>query len=385
MDGKIKVKKLLVAVLAVLVLLSGSFIGYRIVSEVQRRNRIVAAFAAEAGYDKKLNERYIAYYDENSGVSVAELAVLVNNDLDKLETGYDPRLISFINAEGYEREAVQRYLDYSNSTGADEATVVGLVSHDVDQTGYEYGDRLIEILNDKYFIWDRVARYCQYDSENAKKNFTVRELVERVNCNLDMIAKNGDFHADTSKGPLVLVNNYYDLDEKYIPADLVDVDSSYSSKGARMNAEAYKNLVGLIQEARKAGLKVTISGDNGYRSYSYQSTVYDYYCKMLGREEGEKRAAQPGYSEHQTGLAADLAVANISFKGYTKAKGFNWLAENCHKYGYIVRYPEDKTKITGYTYERWHFRYVGKEAAEYIHETGITFDEYYAYFVEQHQ
>ncbi|MBQ6655240.1 MAG: M15 family metallopeptidase [Erysipelotrichaceae bacterium] len=375
MNKSIKIKKIMVAILAVLVLLAGSYIGYRIVTEHQRRSRIVAAFAAEQGYDSKLNERYIAYYDSNSEVSVTELLALVNNDLDQLETGYDPRLIGFLSVEGYEKESVQRYLAYSDKTGADEETVVGLVNHDIDQTDVEYGERLIAILDDPYFLWNRVTRYCEYDAEHAGEELTARQLVERVNCNLDMIPKNGDFHADPSQGYLVLVNNYYDIADSYVPDNLVDVDKAFSSKGARMNTEAYENLVAMADAAKKVGYKVTINGDNGYRSYSYQKTVYDYYCKMLGREDGEKRAAQPGYSEHQTGLAVDLAVDK-------KAKGFSWLAENCYKYGYIVRYPDDKTDITGYTYERWHFRYVGAQAAEYIHETGITFDEYYAFFIE---
>ena len=379
----IKIKKILVIVLAVLVLLSGSFIGYRVISEQQRRKQLIAAFSIEPGYESSLNERYLAYHDRNEGVDIAELLVLVNAGIDQLEIEYDRRLAGFVKAEGFKPEEVQRYLDYSNRTKADEATVVGLVSHGVDQLDVEYGDRLIAIMNDPYFLWNRVGRYCEYDSEHDGDQLNVRSLVERVNCNLDMIPKNGDFHADPAKGKQILVNNYYDLAEEYVPANLVDVDKAYSSKGARMDAEAYEHLVELISEARRAGLKVTIYGDNGYRSYSYQATVYDYYVKMLGREDGEKRAAQPGYSEHQTGLAADLTVSNISYKGYNQAKGFKWLADNCHKFGYIVRYPDDKTDVTGYTYERWHFRYVGVEAASVIHETGLTFDEYYAFYIEQ--
>ena len=379
----IRIKKILVAVLAVLVLLSGSYIGYRVVAEQQRRKKLIAEFALGEGYNSELNERYIEYYDKNSEIDVSELLILVNNGIDRLDIEYDPRFIGFIKANGYQFEDISRYLDYSNRTHADEATVVGLVSHDIDQKDVEYGERLIGIINDPYFLWSRVERYCDYDSEHSNENLDVRTLVERINCNLDMIPKNGDLHADPGKGKTVLVNNYYDLAAEYVPGNLVDVDKSYSSKGARMDAEAYEHLVEMASEARRNGLKVTINGDNGYRSYSYQATVYDYYVKMLGREDGEKRAAQPGYSEHQTGLAVDLNVENAGYKGYTKAKGFAWLANNCHKYGYIVRYPDEKIDITGYTYERWHFRYVGVEAAEIIHETGLTFDEYYAFYIEQ--
>ena len=86
MNRSIKAKKILVAILAVLVLLSGSYIGYRVVSEIQRRKKIVALFSAQSGYDGKLDVRYIAYYDSNSDVDVAELLELVNSDIDLLET-----------------------------------------------------------------------------------------------------------------------------------------------------------------------------------------------------------------------------------------------------------------------------------------------------------
>ena len=196
MKNKIRAKKILVALLAILVLLSGTYIGYRIVSEQQRRKKIIAAFSAEEGYDGALNERYIAYYDQYYDVAVSELLELVNNGIDQLDVNYDRRLIRFIKAEGFDSKDIARYLEYSDKTQADEETVVGLVSHDIDKSGLEYNGRLKDILEDPYFIWDRVERYCAYDSSHQDENLKTRELVERINCNLDMIPKGGDLHAD---------------------------------------------------------------------------------------------------------------------------------------------------------------------------------------------
>ena len=118
-----------------------------------------------------------------------------------------------------------------------------------------------------------------------------------------------------------------------------------------------------------------------YRSFDYQRQLYERYVNNDGQEEADRYSARPGYSEHQTGLAFDIGekhfeqhFARVSF-GETEAG--KWLAANAHKYGFILRYPEGKEKITGYMYEPWHFRYVGKELASKIYEANTTLEEYF--------
>ena len=95
-------------------------------------------------------------------------------------------------------------------------------------------------------------------------------------------------------------------------------------------------------------------------------------------------ASRPGASEHQTGLTLDIFSKDNSNKNTFKdTEVFKWLKDNSYKFGFILRYPEDKVKVTGYGYESWHYRYVGKKIAKYIYENNITFEEYYAYFIEK--
>ena len=122
---------------------------------------------------------------------------------------------------------------------------------------------------------------------------------------------------------------------------------------------------------------VTLLAGSGYRSYSYQSGLYDAYVKRDGKEEADTYSARAGHSEHQTGLAIDVTDG---FKNYLDedSDGYKWLMKNAHKYGYIVRYTEGDEFITGYQFEPWHVRYLGIEVATDVIESGLTYDEYVA-------
>lgn len=97
---------------------------------------------------------------------------------------------------------------------------------------------------------------------------------------------------------------------------------------------------------------------------------------MDGKEKADTYSARAGYSEHQTGLAIDVNTVDMTFDNTDES---NWLSNNCYKYGFVIRYPKDKESITGYMYEPWHIRYVGKDLASKLYNNGnpITFEEYY--------
>lgn len=118
---------------------------------------------------------------------------------------------------------------------------------------------------------------------------------------------------------------------------------------------------------------------SGYRTYSYQEGLFNKYVEENGEEEANKYSARAGYSEHQTGLAFDFNWINDEF---SRTKEYLWLVDNAHNYGFILRYPEGKEEITGYQYEPWHWRYVGKELATNIYESGKTLEEYFNIVVE---
>ena len=113
---------------------------------------------------------------------------------------------------------------------------------------------------------------------------------------------------------------------------------------------------------------------SGFRSYYTQEIIYNNYVSMDGVESADTYSARPGYSEHQSGLAADINNPDESFNGTAAAE---WLKNNCYKYGFIIRFPEGKEAYTGYIYESWHVRYVGKEWARKITESGKSLEEYF--------
>ena len=137
------------------------------------------------------------------------------------------------------------------------------------------------------------------------------------------------------------------------------------------NPEAMEALDELFAAGEEAGLTYWIA--SGFRSYQRQETIYNRYVNKDGQAEADRYSARPGHSEHQTGLAFDLNVLEQSF-GETP-EGI-WLAENCWRYGFIIRYPQEKEDITGYMYEPWHVRYLGKDLAQAVYESGLCLEEY---------
>jgi D-alanyl-D-alanine carboxypeptidase len=140
---------------------------------------------------------------------------------------------------------------------------------------------------------------------------------------------------------------------------------------AKVTAAALNQMAaGMLKD--KAG---TLLLNSGYRSYDTQVAVHDRQVKRLGLKAGEALAARPGYSEHQTGLAADVSAAGQGCTiqvCFAKTKAGKWLAANAWQYGFILRYPDGQTATTGYQFEPWHFRYVGVELATEMKSQNIA-------------
>lgn len=144
-----------------------------------------------------------------------------------------------------------------------------------------------------------------------------------------------------------------------------------SSFGGGVDATAYAALQKLQNGAAEAGYSMPLI--SGYRSYDYQAQLYNSYAARDGQAAADRYSARPGKSEHQTGLAFDVGSIDNSY-GTTPAG--KWLAQNCASYGFILRYPQGKEHITGYMYEPWHIRYVGKDTAQAIMSSSLTLEEY---------
>ena len=147
--------------------------------------------------------------------------------------------------------------------------------------------------------------------------------------------------------------------------------------------DAHDAYVELYNAAKADGMNLIIT--TSYRSYGFQSTLYYNYVNQDGQANADTYSARPGYSEHHTGLAADLSTPSLTnaFTQFIYTDEYKWMKENSYKYGFIQRYTDENQYITGYQPEAWHYRYVGKDVAKYIHDNDITFEEYYAYFVEK--
>lgn len=167
-----------------------------------------------------------------------------------------------------------------------------------------------------------------------------------------------------------------------VPMTLVKPDVTPTkpelSENIYMQPEAAAALEELFEAASQEG--VTLYATSGFRSYSTQKAIFERKLKTMSERSANASVAKAGYSEHQTGLAMDIEGETTLGTGLTELFGESpegiWVAENCHRFGFIVRYPEGKTDITGYIYEPWHIRYVGREAAAEIFELGVTFEEY---------
>ena len=258
------------------------------------------------------------------------------------------------------------YINVNNKANYDD--VIYLINKGIDKT---YSSELMELVKSNYFILANLDKHLSNEQSSPDKT------IAYVNAGLyrsyyqDMVA------TDTNKDVLMLVNKYNYLSSSYVPKDLETIDANYS-RGVN-NKLRHVAKVAFEKMAAAAKLdNIIIFNQSAYRSYQSQVTIYNRSVASYGVEESDKTSARPGNSEHQTGLTLDINSVDNSFKNTSE---YQWLIKNSYKYGFILRYPENKEEITGYAYEPWHYRYVGLDAASKINEVGITFDEYYAYYV----
>ena len=180
----------------------------------------------------------------------------------------------------------------------------------------------------------------------------------------------------------VIVNKKRNLPENYVPEDLTaltDIPTVLSNPEVnQLRKAAYEALKELFDAAKEEGYE--LHARSGYRSYYTQASLYTSYVENYGKAAADKYSAKPGQSEHQTGLSMDITCEAINYKldtTFGETEEGKWVAENAHRYGFIIRYPKVKEDITGYAYEPWHIRYLGVELAEKIYESGLTLEEYF--------
>lgn len=177
-----------------------------------------------------------------------------------------------------------------------------------------------------------------------------------------------------------LVNKTWYLDSSFVPEELTALSVHAGATGTQLSKEA----ADAMEEWAAGGKSVGVSfyASSSYRSYDSQSALYDNYVFLHGQEQADRESARPGFSEHQTGLTVDVTAVGDESKDFSETSAFMWASTNCMDYGWILRYPENKEDITGYEYESWHYRYVGKELAQALYKTGMTYDEFWSLYLK---
>ena len=235
-----------------------------------------------------------------------------------------------------------------------------------------------EFSNLSYYKEQNLKRYESYKTNNP--DLSIEDIVTRVNLNLDKEVYTDTIPSVNLNTNYLLVNKFNYLDSNYVPNNLELLDNSYAKSGIYLVKEAKDNIETLISAAKNDGMNIRVI--SAYRNYTYQENLYNNYVKSDGVENADTYSARPGYSEHQTGLVVDVTRAFDNFNNFESTEEYKWMNENAADYGFILRYPKDKENITTYSFEAWHYRYVGVDLAKKIKASNLTFDEYYVRYLD---
>ena len=202
------------------------------------------------------------------------------------------------------------------------------------------------------------ACHSQTATENKAETTQVTATSEQTT----RTTQKSNGQADLSLGIQMVVNKKHNLPTDYNPGE---------------NPIAGEKVRELIQKMQELGFSIS-NQYSGFRSYEYQTKLYQNYVNKDGKEAADTYSARPGYSEHQTGLAFDIlnGAGGLLGENPQDEKAIEWLHSHAHKYGFIVRFQEGKEAITGYQAEAWHLRYVG-DIAEKIYTSNLTLEEYF--------
>ena len=254
------------------------------------------------------------------------------------------------------------------------------INKDINETSYD------SFKNTTNFKIENLDRYISYKDKNSDMSY--EDVVTYVNIGLDYSFYDFVSNANTDLGVLLLTNKYLKLDSSYEPSDLEEIDGKYFIDGN-------SNVRLLRKEAKEAFEKLSsdsilngtpVYGQSGYRYYRRQEELFDIAVKNDGYEIAINDTAKPGHSEHQTGLTIDVSSTKSgNMLEFENTKSFDWMVNNAHKYGFILRYPKDKSHITGFVYESWHYRYVGIKVATDMHDNypDLTYEEYFYKYLDK--
>lgn len=235
-----------------------------------------------------------------------------------------------------------------------------------------------------YYKAELEDRYVAYQSTNS--DLSIEDIVTYVNIGIDVPFFTNEVTTISNPDDItVLVNKMYKLPDGFVPTNLVEtsgactqgVQYSCFSGVQYVREEVNQQFINLTRAAASE-VDVTITAIASYRDMDYQGMLYNSGVANNGQEYADKYYARAGQSEHQTGLAIDITMDDYSYELIENHPQYNWLLSSLADYGFILRYPEGKSHITGYDYESWHIRYVGVDLAKQITNSGLTYEEFIA-------
>lgn len=319
-----------------------------------------------ASYDGVIDEVVNTYKGTTSSPNYGNYVIIKHNINGTIYYSYYAHMAP---------NSIPSTIKVGNSIAA--GTVVGKMG----QTGYSFGIHLhFEVRKnsksprastaiDPLKLIDPNNPYPQKSNGNVSGSTSSENIGtpgESFNCNGKTVTISNKDGVTYING-IIVVNKTYSLPSSYNPEGL-----SNASQLASNALNAFNNMASAIKTER--GLNISIL--SGFRSYSTQQSTYNGWVNTYGKTGADRISARAGHSEHQTGLAVDINSIKTSFKDTNEGK---WLNNNAYKYGFILRYPENKESITGYSFEPWHYRFVGKDLAKELYNNGnwITVEEYF--------
>lgn len=236
---------------------------------------------------------------------------------------------------------------------------------------------VLGVCKNSNFFPENFGRYIKYHGE--KPGLGILDVILNVNIGLDYPFYQNIAPAKNPYDLLVLVNKSNKLPDNFMQYNLVNVSAEYTVRDGKeylLAGVAYEKYKEMFNAAKNEGLSLRIV--SAYRTENYQRGLYNNRLRSSGKVYADNYSARPGHSEHQTGLAVDI---NSTSGVFEYSKEFKWMQKHAHEYGFILRYQKGKEWITGYSYEPWHYRFVGVEVATKIFQEGITYEEFYCKYV----
>lgn len=330
------------------------------------------------GYSRE-SSKYILFHGKKKYI----LSVGENKTLDaafKSDDYIEENLEKYQNIKYYDQEHIIKNINTLLDKGYSVSNINMILSHGDDSDVTEFSKRdkvkyLEEFYTVSYAKLKYYDRYIAYSDETGEDDEQTVLIV-----NMDLDKENYVDYKDVDKYSIdMLVNKHRKLSEDFVPDDLGTFSEPYASdddiQASRVAINAFKKM---YNAAEKDGYGIVVN--SAYRSYQDQVELCEYYKNLYGENYITKYVAQPGFSEHQTGLGLDIGSKNTNV--FIKSKEYKWMQENAYKYGFIMRFPPKYVDITGFNTEPWHYRYVGVEIATYIHEHDMPYEKYYAMFLD---